>query len=496
MRYPVLTAEEAIGLIHNGDTVAIGGFSSVGTPKAVPAALAAYAAEANRDEITFQIGLVTGGATGSQIDSALAQARAVSFRTPFQSNPDMRRAINRNEVDYFDLHLSHIGQDVRYGFLGRIHTAIIEASAITPEGRIILSTSVGITPTIVRMAEKVIVELNESHGDRLEGMHDLYMLETPPYRQHIPIFNVNDRTGSPYLEVDPTKIVGVVYTNERDHIAPFTPMNDTTRRIGENVASFLLQEWRKGGIPKQFLPLQSGVGNIANAVLGALGDDPHLPAFSMFTEVIQNSVIDLMLHGRIRFATGSSLTLSEDHLELMYNHLDIFKEHLLLRPQEITNHPEMIRRLGVITINTALEADLFGNINSTHVMGSKIMNGIGGSADFARNAYLSVFTTPSTAKDGLISAIVPNVTHVDSTEHDVRILVTEQGVADLRGKTPRQRAACIIENCAHPDYRQLLWDYLNLSENKTGHIPFSLKNAFRMHQTFEETGDMRMTNYL
>ena len=322
------------------------------------------------------------------------------------------------------------------------------------------------------------------------------MLETPPYRQHIPIFNVNDRTGSPYLEVDPTKIVGVVYTNERDHIAPFTPMNDTTRRIGENVASFLLQEWRKGGIPKQFLPLQSGVGNIANAVLGALGDDPHLPAFSMFTEVIQNSVIDLMLHGRIRFATGSSLTLSEDHLELMYDHLDIFKEHLLLRPQEITNHPEMIRRLGVITINTALEADLFGNINSTHVMGSKIMNGIGGSADFARNAYLSVFTTPSTAKDGLISAIVPNVTHVDSTEHDVRILVTEQGVADLRGKTPRQRAACIIENCAHPDYRQLLWDYLNLSENKTGHIPFSLKNAFRMHQTFEETGDMRMTNYL
>ena len=496
MRYPVLTAEEAIGLIHNGDTVAIGGFSSVGTPKAVPAALAAYAAEANRDEITFQIGLVTGGATGSQIDSALAQARAVSFRTPFQSNPDMRRAINRNEVDYFDLHLSHIGQDVRYGFLGRIHTAIIEASAITPEGRIILSTSVGITPTIVRMAEKVIVELNESHGDRLEGMHDLYMLETPPYRQHIPIFNVNDRTGSPYLEVDPTKIVGVVYTNERDHIAPFTPMNDTTRRIGENVASFLLQEWRKGGIPKQFLPLQSGVGNIANAVLGALGDDPHLPAFSMFTEVIQNSVIDLMLHGRIRFATGSSLTLSEDHLELMYDHLDIFKEHLLLRPQEITNHPEMIRRLVVITINTALEADLFGNINSTHVMGSKIMNGIGGSADFARNAYLSVFTTPSTAKDGLISAIVPNVTHVDSTEHDVRILVTEQGVADLRGKTPRQRAACIIENCAHPDYRQLLWDYLNLSENKTGHIPFSLKNAFRMHQTFEETGDMRMTNYL
>lgn len=496
MRYPVLTAEEAIGLIHHGDTVAIGGFSSVGTPKAIPAALAAYAAEANRDEITFQIGLVTGGATGSQIDSALARAHAVRFRTPFQSNPDMRRAINAGEVEYFDLHLSHIGQDVDYGFLGRIHTAIIEASAITPEGRIILSTSVGITPTIVRAAEQIIVELNQSHGDRLEGMHDIYTLETPPYRQHIPIFHVNDRTGSPYLDVDPSKIAGVVYTNERDHIAPFTPMNDTTRRIGENVAAFLLQEWQKGGIPRQFLPLQSGVGNIANAVLGALGADPQLPAFSMFTEVIQNSVIDLMLEGRIRFATGSSLTLSDDHLDLMYDHLDVFRDRILLRPQEITNHPEMIRRLGVITINTALEADLFGNINSTHVMGSKIMNGIGGSADFSRNAYLSVFTTPSTAKDGLISSIVPNVSHVDSTEHDVRIIVTEQGVADLRGKSPRQRAVCIIENCAHPDYKELLWDYLKLSENRTGHIPFSLQNAFRMHQTFAEEGDMRKTRYV
>ena len=216
----------------------------------------------------------------------------------------------------------------------------------------------------------------------------------------------------------------------------------------------------------------------------------------MFTEVIQNSVIDLMLEGRIRFATGSSLTLSEDHLDLMYDHLDVFRDRILLRPQEITNHPEMVRRLGVITINTALEADLFGNINSTHVMGSKIMNGIGGSADFARNAYLSVFTTPSTAKDGLISSIVPNVSHVDSTEHDVRILVTEQGVADLRGKSPRQRAVCIIENCAHPDYKELLWDYLKLSENRTGHIPFSLQNAFRMHQTFAEEGDMRKTRYL
>lgn len=494
--YPILTAQEAALLIHHGDTLGIGGFSSVGTPKAVPAALASHAQAQHGAGKEFKVGLITGGATGNTIDSALAQAGAVSFRTPFQSNKDMRNAINSGDVAYYDVHLSHIGQDVRYGFLPKINVALIEASDVTADGEITLTTSVGISPTLIQQAEKVIIELNRMHSGKLQGMHDIYTPSAPPARTDIPIFRVSDRAGSPVVKVDPKKIVAIVETNERDHIAPFTPQNETTLQIGNNVALFLLSEWKKGRIPQEFLPLQSGVGNIANAVLGALGDDTQLPAFTMFTEVIQNSVIDLMLKGRIRFATGSSLTLSEDHLDMIYNDLPFFRDRLLLRPQEITNHPEMIRRLGIIAINTALEADIFGNVNSTHVSGSKIMNGIGGSADFSRNAYLSIFTTPSTAKNGLISSIVPQVSHVDSTEHDVRILVTEQGVADLRGKSPRQRAQCIIENCAHPDYKQLLWDYLKLSEGKSCHTPFSLRNAFQMHLAYEETGDMRNTTYI
>lgn len=493
MKYPILTAEEAASLIENGEIIGIGGFSSVGTPKAVPAALAQRAKALHQEGKPFQVGLITGGATGQPIDSEMSLAHAVSFRTPFQSNKDMRQAINENEVAYFDVHLSQIGQDVNYGFLGEIQTAIIEASQITNNGELILSTSVGITPTLVKVAKRIIIELNGAHSEKLAGMHDIYIPEIPPYRKQIPIYNVNDRAGSISVKVDPKKVAGVVITNERDHIAGFTPLNETTIQIGQNVANFLIHEWKRGAIPQEFLPLQSGVGNIANAVLGALGENKNLPSFSMFTEVIQNSVIELMLKGRINFATGSSLTLSEDHLDLMYNHIDFFKERVLLRPQEITNHPEMIRRLGIIAINTALEADIFGNINSTHVLGRKIMNGIGGSADFARNAYLSIFTTPSTAKGGLISSIVPQVSHIDSTEHDVRVIVTEQGVADLRGKSPRQRAACIIENCAHPDYKQLLWDYLKLSEGQSCHTPMSLKNALQMHIAFAETGDMHNT---
>ncbi len=495
MNYPFISAAEAAATIRHGDTVGIGGFSSVGTPKAVPAALAEHAGSLHREGKEFKIGLITGGATGNQVDSALTLADAVSFRTPFQSNKDMRNSINGGEIQYFDLHLSHIGQDVRYGFLGKVDVAIVEASDITDDGEIIPSTSVGITPTLLKVADRIIIELNEAHSGRLDGMHDIYVPATPPYRTEIPIYRVNDRIGTKGVKVDPEKVTGVVRTNERDNMGAFTPLNETTLQIGHNVAEFLYNEWKRGAIPHEFLPLQSGVGNIANAVLGALGENQQLPAFSMFTEVIQNSVIDLMLKDRIRFVTGSSLTLSEDRLDMMYNNIDYFRSRVLLRSQEITNHPELIRRLGIIAVNTALEADIFGNVNSTHVSGRKMMNGIGGSGDFARNAYLSIFTTPSTAKGGLISSIVPQVSHVDSTEHDVRILVTEHGVADLRGKSPLQRARCIIENCAHPDYRQLLWDYLKLSEGHSCHTPMSLRNAFKMHIAFEETGDMRNVKF-
>ena len=69
-----------------------------------------------------------------------------------------------------------------------------------------------------------------------------------------------------------------------------------------------------------------------------------------------------------------------------------------------------------------------------------MMNGIGGSGDFTRNAYISIFTCPSVAKEGKISAIVPMVSHLDHSEHSVNIIITEQGVADLRGKSPKERA--------------------------------------------------------
>ena len=210
----------------------------------------------------------------------------------------------------------------------------------------------------------------------------------------------------------------------------------------------------------------------------------------MYSEVLQDSTFDLLDSGKLTFASGSSITLSGDCAARVLPNLAHYKSRLVLRPQEISNHPEVIRRLGIIAINTALEFDIYGNVNSTHINGSQMVNGIGGSGDFARNAYLSIFVARSTAKDGAISSVVPMVSHVDHTEHDVDILVTEIGLADLRELAPRERARVIIENCVHPRYRPQLADYFERALAKGGHTPHLLDEALSWHLRRQASGTM------
>lgn len=487
--FPTLTAEEAAEMIKHDDNIGFSGFTPAGAAKAVPTALARKATrehEAGRD---FKVGVLTGASTGASLDGELAKADAVKFRTPYQSNPDMRKSINEGRTRFFDMHLSQVQQQVRYGFLGNIDYAVVEAADVAADGKVLLTSSVGATPTYLNQADKVIIELNSYHPKQLLGFHDIYELKDPPHRQPIPISNAEDRIGSQRVWVDPKKIVGVVETNLPDEIGGFTPTSDITQKIGENVAEFLAAEMAAGRVPKTFLPIQSGVGNVANAVLGAMGAHPDIPVFQLYTEVIQDSVIAGMKEGKIGFASGASLTVSPEVLKNIYADLESYQGKLLLRPQEISNNPEIVRRLGIISINTALETDIFGNVNSTHVLGQKMMNGIGGSGDFTRNAYISIFTCPSTAKGGAISAIAPLCSHMDHSEHSVQVLITEQGVADLRGKNPEERAKSIINNCAAPEYKDLLLNYYRNA--KSGHTRQSLDSAFAFHKAFMESGNMQ-----
>lgn len=484
----IITAEEAATLIKHNDQVGFSGFTHAGCPKVVPLALAKRAEEEHAKGHPFKIGIFTGASTGDNIDGALSRADAINFRTLYQTNNDIRNAINDNRLDYFDLHLSSLAQDLRYGFYGPVDVAIIEASDVTEDGQIVLTCGVGISPTIINLARIVVVELNQWHPKELRGLHDLIDLQDPPHRREIPVYSVKSRIGKEYIQVDPAKLF-IVETNVPNDGGGFAPVDDITAQIGKNTAGFLVEEMAKGRIPQSFLPIQSGVGNIANAVLSAMGDNPDIPDFEVYTEVIQDAIIDLLEKGRVSFASSGTLTVSNPCIERVYANLPFFKERIVLRSSEISNNPEVIRRLGIISMNTAIEADVFGNINSTHVMGSRIMNGIGGSGDFTRNAYLSIFLTPSTAKDGKISAIVPMVSHTDHNEHSVKVIITEYGFADLRGKSPSERARCIIENCAHPDYRPLLYAYLE--SGSKGQTPVNLYKAFEFHQAFMEKGDMR-----
>ncbi len=279
-------------------------------------------------------------------------------------------------------------------------------------------------------------------------------------------------------------------TDIKDGVRPLPPGDDSSNRIAAHLIEFLYHEVKKSRLPQNLLPIQSGVGSTANAVLSGLLESPF-ENMEFYSEVIQDSVLDLLDSGKFNGASGTSLTFSEKGLKRFYKNIEGYKHKIILRPQEISNHPEIIRRLGSIAINTAVEVDIYGHINSTNIFGKDIINGIGGSGDFARNAYLSVFTTPSTLKNGSISCIVPMVSHVDHTEHDVHIVVTEQGLADIRGLSPRERAEVIIENCAHPDYKPILRDYYRKALKKGGHIPHDLQNAFSLHNRFIEMGSMK-----
>lgn len=488
MSIPFITAEEAASYIKNGDNVAFSGFTASGTPKVVTVALAERAKKLHEEGKPFKINVFTGASTNDHVDGELARANAVAIRTPYQSHSDMRKSLNSAEMNYFDLHLSHLSQDLRYGFYGDIDVAIIEATEMSPNGEVILGAGLGMTPTIAQLAKKVIIEYSSYYRNSFRGFHDNYVPQDPPHRREIPIYKPSDRIGSTVLKIDPKKIIGVVPSNASESIKPFTAPDEVSQRISENICHFLASQLREGRIPKEFLPIQSGVGNVANAVLYGLGENPEIPQFEMYTEVIQDAVMHLMEQGRCKFASTCALTFSDDAMLHFMDNIDFFRDKVLMRPGEISNSPEIVRRLGLIAMNTALEADIFGNVNSTHVLGTKMMNGIGGSADFCRNAYLSIFSCPSIQKGGKISTIVPMVSHLDHSEHSVKILATEQGIADLRGKDPRQRAETIIENCVHPMYKELMWDYLKLS--KGGHTPHTLKAAFALHHAFSEKGDM------
>ncbi|WP_026702237.1 acetyl-CoA hydrolase/transferase family protein [Salibacterium aidingense] len=480
----VVSEKMAASWIKDGMTLGLSGFTRAGDVKAVPSALVK-----RTEKESIKVNVFTGASLGSDVDRLMAEAGIVHKRLPFQANKTMRSEINGGEMLFVDQHLSHTAEALRQGTLASVDFAIVEAVAITEEGMIIPSTSVGNSSIFAEKAEGVIVELNLEQSEAFEGMHDIYEPARQGDRDPIPLTDVEDRIGKAGIQVDREKIKGIVITHQPDSPSTIQSPDEDTVEMAEHLVAFLRKEKELGRLPENLAPLQSGIGSIANAVFHGLLES-EFTDLEVYSEVLQDAVFDLMDAGKVRFASGCSITLSESKFGEVYSNIERYKDRLVLRPQEISNHPEVIRRLGLIAINTPLEFDIYGNVNSTHVLGTKMMNGIGGSGDFTRNAGISIFVTKSIAKDGNISSIVPYVSHVDHTEHDVDVIVTEQGYADLRGLAPKERVPLLIENCAHPSYRKQLYDYFEEACENGGHTPHNLEKAFSWHTRFSEHGTM------
>lgn len=480
----IVSAEEAASWIEDGMNLGMSGFTLFGEPKEFPLALSKRG-----EKEAFKVNLYTGASLGPTADQSMAEAGIINLRVPYQANPVMRGKINAGEIYYIDQHVSHTAEEVRKGSLGKIDYAIIEAAAITEEGYIIPTGSVGNSPIFVEKADNVIIELNTAAPRAYEGLHDIYVPKAQGERREIPMYNVSDRIGEIGIQVEPSKVKGIVLSEQPDIPSPLFEPNEETQQIANHLLDFLANEVEAGNLTESLAPLQSGVGSVANAVLKSMKNS-RFKDIEVFSEVLQDGIFDLIDAGVVKFAAGTSFSLSKKRVDSLAEDLEKYKGKVLFRPQEISNHPEVIRRLGVISFNTAIEVDIYGNVNSTHISGTKVMNGIGGSGDFARNARITIFVTPSLAKDGAISTIVPFASHIDHTEHDVDVIVTEQGYADLRGLPPVKRAEKLI-GISHPKYRPHLRAYFEEAKEKVGgHTPHILEKAFAFHTNLKEKGTM------
>ena len=337
LRSKIMTAEQAAELIQPGFNVGMSGFTGSGYPKAVPLALAARMEAAHAAGKPFRVGLWTGASTAPELDGALAKAEGISMRLPYQSDPTVRNQINAGGMFYSDMHLSHVAPMAWAGFFGRLNVAVIEVAGILPDGRLIPTTSVGNNKTWLDIADHVILEVNHWQSTGLEGMHDIYYgTRLPPHRQPIMLTAPHDRIGEPYLHCDPEKIIAIVQTDAHDRNSPFSPPDENSRLIAQHMIDFFQHEVKAGRLPANLLPLQSGVGNIANAVLAGLNESPF-NNMTAYTEVLQDGMLEMIKSGKLTFASATALSLSPEATQYFTTHLDEFRGRVLLRPQEISN---------------------------------------------------------------------------------------------------------------------------------------------------------------
>jgi acyl-CoA hydrolase len=480
----VMDAEDAVRkFVAGSKAIAISGMTGTGYPKVVPRAMSEYVERAGE---RFDVVVYGAGTVGVDLEEHLSRI-GVRRRFPIGASAEVtRKLVNSREFEAYDMWLTEYSRWLRDDVLTRrfsgIDIAIVEATGVTEEG-LVLGTSVDAIPVFIEKARGVIVELSLVKPYML-GLHDIYV---PKINEVIPVRSVLDRIGDRVVKVPKSKVMAVVPSTIDDQRGAYSPGGDIDRRVVENIVDFLSKEASEDpNLRTDYVTLQPAAGPIASL----LADRIHEIGFSLSIWGEIASVRWLKtLSGNVKAISGSAIyTLPGDERlrEEFYENIDEFKDRVVLRPQAISNSPEIISRFYHINVQQAIEVDVYGQVNITYI-GDRFIVGVGGSGDHAKASYITIVALPSITGSGL-PRVVPLVYHVDLVDHDVDIIVTDQGWADLRGLSPLEKARAIIEECAHPSYKDILWDYLETVVKKTGHRPVDLRKAVEFREKLFASG--------
>jgi succinyl-CoA:acetate CoA-transferase len=463
-------------------TVAMSGYAMAGYPKAVTEALV----ERKRSGEPLSVDLIT-GANVPWLDETLGAERIIARRAPMLASRTLAAQANNGSLHYVEQQMSKMPRLLRNGSFGQIDVAVVEALGIDDDGDLIPSSSVGMTHHLMEAADGIIVEINASQPDTLRDLHDIYVPAAAPHTEPIPLVRTSQRVGKQGIRVDARKIRCIVATDIPERLGSQPSGTAVTKSIADRLLNFLELGFRRsaGSLP----PIQIGFGGIADSIADGF-QQSGFRDLEFFCGGITEPVVELLASGKATALSTGGLGMSERVEEILRDTPNL-SDHLVIRNGDITNNPEVIGRLGLIALNTAIEIDIYGNVNSSHIAGSRVVNGIGGGATFAQNAGLSVLVIPSTARGGAVSSIVPMVSHQDISEHDVDVVITEQGVADLRGLDDGERADAIIGRCASGAYRDQLTEYLRTARAQCGgHHPQLPEVAYGWYRRLAAEGTM------
>ena len=476
-----MEAGEAASLVTFGMTVAVGGYTSCGYPKTVIRALA------DRKTAGEDLWLnIISGANNGFVDTILAEQEIIRYRAPMIESKVLASQVNKGQVRYCEQQMNKMPRLLKTEAFGHIDVAIVEALAVYEDGSLVPTNAVGMMPNLIAMADRVIVEINTAMPLEMEGMHDIFLPEGGP----VPLTSCDERIGQKTVPCPVEKIAAIVASDILDEVAELAPVKPAQKAVSDNLLNFLELEMKKQG-KTTLPPIQTGFGNLAAEIVTGLGESSFRD-LEFFGGVAQEANIRLVKDGKARAITCGSVKCSEPVLQWLWEEEKV-REKVIFRNGEVTNSSEVIARLGPVTLTSGIEMDIYGNVNSSHISGSRVVNGLGGGANFAQNGSLSVMMIVSENKGGAISTIVPMVSHQDISEHDIDVVVTEHGVADLRGLSDVDRANAIIENCSGL-YKEQLKDYLKRAVETTGgHHPVLLDEAFSWHRALKEQGTMLKT---